>query len=139
MAAMTAAQRDDFLRQSRIAMLTTIDLDGVPTSQPVWFDWDGAVARVFTSRGSAKIERISVNPRVCLAVAEPVGIPEAWVSIEGTAAVDAAGGWPLAQLLTPRYYAADQARKALADWGARPEQWVALVITPKRIRSLAAS
>ncbi|HLZ72349.1 MAG TPA: TIGR03618 family F420-dependent PPOX class oxidoreductase [Dehalococcoidia bacterium] len=136
MAAMTPAQRDAFLRQPRIAMLITLYDDGAPAAVPVWFEWEGERARIFTGRGSEKIHRVQANARVALCVAEPAGVPEAWVTIEGTAAV-LDGGWALAQRLAPRYYRAGQAAKVLAEWGRTPEQWVVIEITPRRIRSLA--
>jgi PPOX class probable F420-dependent enzyme len=126
--------RDTFLREARIAKLATLNRDGSPTIVPVWFEWDGAEARVFTFDSSAKVRRIRRDPRVALSVEEPVGVPEAWVTIEGTASVEP-GGLALAERLAPRYYTPDRARAALAEWGARPERLVVLRITPRAIRS----
>jgi PPOX class probable F420-dependent enzyme len=136
MAAMTTEQRDAFLREARIATFISLYADGAPAAVPVWFEWDGGRARLFTGRRSEKIRRLQANPRVALSVAEPVGVPEAWVTIEGTAAV-LDGGWALAQRLAPRYYSADRAAQALAEWSTTPEQWVIVEITPRRIRSMA--
>ena len=105
---------------------------------PVWFEWDGERARLFTSRTSEKVRRLRADPHVCLTVAEPVGVPEAWVSIEGTAAIVDSGGLELAQRLAPRYYTPDKARKALEEWGAQASQWVVVEITPRRVRSMPA-
>ena len=135
MPAMTPAQRDAFLHEPRIALLTTLYADGSPLAVPIWFDWDGERARVFTSRRSEKVRRIGQDQRVCLTVAEPAGVPEAWVAIEGTAIVRD-GGWEVAQRLAPRYYPPDKAEQALRDWGADAEQWVVVEITPRRIRSM---
>lgn len=137
MAQMSAAQRDGFLREARIASLVTLYAGGAPTVAPVWFEWDGERARLFTSAGSEKVRRLRADPRVCLAVAEPTGVPEAWVTIEGTAAIHTAGGWELAQRLAPRYYAPAQAARALADWQQSAADWALIEITPRRIRSLA--
>lgn len=136
MAAMTPEQRDAFLREPRIATFISLYGDGTPAAVPVWFEWDGTHARLFTGRRSEKVRRLQGNPRVALCVAEPVGVAEAWVTIEGTAAV-LDGGWALAQRLAPRYYAADRAALALAEWSKTPEQWVIVEITPRRIRSMA--
>jgi PPOX class probable F420-dependent enzyme len=137
MTAMTREQRESFLREPRIAVLVSLNPDGAPTGIPVWFEWDGERARVFTSRTSAKIGRITADPRVCLTIAEPAGVPEAWVTIEGRADVRDEGGFALAQRLTPRYYRPEKAAKALAEWGRRPEHWVVIEIRPDRIRSVA--
>ena len=136
MTLMTTAQRDTFLMQPRIAKLVTLYADGTPTVVPVWYDWDGEHAWVFTSRNSEKIRRIRSDPRVCLSVEEPVGVPEAWVTIEGTAAIEE-GGMELARRLAPRYYTEEKAARALEQWSRQADQWVLLEITPRRIRSAA--
>ncbi len=136
MAAMTPEQHDAFLHEARIATLITLYDGGAPAAVPVWFEWDGGRARVFTGRTSEKVRRLQADSRVALCVAAPAGVPEAWVTIEGAAAV-LDGGWALAQRLAPRYYNAERAAKALAEWGAKPEQWVVIEIVPRRIRSLA--
>src|SRR5262245_57108388 len=98
---MTTAQRDAFLQQARIATFISLNPDGSPTAVPVWHEWDGAYARLFTERTSPKLRRIATDPRVALTVAEPVGVKEAWVTIEGTATV-ADGDSGLMRRLTPR-------------------------------------
>lgn len=138
MAAMTLEQRDAFLREPRIAKLVTLYADGSPTVVPVWFEWDGELARLFTLDTSEKVRRIRRDPRVCLSVEEPTGVAEAWVTIEGTAAIED-GGFVLAQRLAPRYYPPEQATAALDDWAKQADHWVSVAITPRRIRSLAAA
>lgn len=135
MAQMTPAQRDAFLDQPRIATLISLTASGRPTAVPVWYEWDGAVARVFTYGTSEKVGRISADPRVALTVAEPVGVPEAWVTIEGIATIEPEGGYELAARLAPRYYPADKAAASVEAWGADPGVWVVIVIRPERIRS----
>jgi PPOX class probable F420-dependent enzyme len=136
---MTVAQRDAFLADPRIAVLTSLGADGAPTAVPVWFGWDGKLARVFTGRSSEKIGRLRADPRVCLTIAEPAGVPEAFVTIEGTARILDDGGLALAKQLTPRYYDAEKAARTLADWGSNPSEWALIEITPTRIRTLAPS
>ena len=137
MASMTIDQRDAFLRETRIATLVTLDRDGAPVPVPVWYEWDGTRARLFTGRDSHKVTRILNDARVSLSVAEPVGVPEAWVSIEGTATVDQDGGFTLAERLARRYYTADKAAAVLPRWERLADQWVVIVIEPNRIRSSA--
>jgi PPOX class probable F420-dependent enzyme len=135
---MTSPQVNEFLSKPRIATLITLYADGSPKAVPVWFEWDGSRARLFTSRRSVKVGRIRADPRVCLSVAEPVGINEAWVSIEGTAQVTDGGGMDLARRLAPRYYTAEKSKQALAEWEKTAGNWVVVEITPRRIQSLAA-
>lgn len=135
MAKMTAAQIDAFLRETRIAKLATLNADGSPTVVPVWFDWDGTTASVFTERKSPKVKRILADSRVALSVEEAVGVAEAWVTIEGNAAIEDEGGFALAQRLAPRYYTPEKSAAALAQWGRTAEEWVVVRITPRKIRS----
>jgi len=58
MAQMTPEQRAAFLAEARIAKLVTLYADGSPTAVPVWFEWDGRQARIFTGRTSEKVRRI---------------------------------------------------------------------------------
>jgi PPOX class probable F420-dependent enzyme len=132
---MTEAQSDAFLRETRIAKLATLKNDGSPTIVPVWFEWDGTTAVVFTSRNSAKVGRIRRDPRVALSVEEPVAVPEAWVTLEGKATIEESGGIELARRLAPRYYGPERAASALESWEKMAADWVVLRITPARIRS----
>lgn len=137
MAEMTQGQRDAFLRETRIAKLATLNSDGSPNIVPVWFEWDGETATIFTTRSTAKTRRIRRDPRVALSVEEAVGVPEAWVSIEGTASIEEAGGWELAEQLARRYYTAQQNETVLPEWEKMASEWVVIRITPTRIRSSA--
>ncbi len=130
---MTPDERDAFLRETRIGKLATLKADGSPTIVPIWFEWDGAEARIFTSRTSAKVKRLQADPRAALSVEEGVGVPERWVTVEGTVTVDEAGGWALAQKLAARYYTPERCAEALASWEKMKDQWVVLRITPARI------
>jgi PPOX class probable F420-dependent enzyme len=137
MAEMTIAQRDAFLMAPRIGTLSMLTASGAPTAVPIWYDWDGERVRMFTSGGSAKVARIRRDPRVCLTVAEPAGVPEAWVSIEGDASIEAGTGFALAQRLAPRYYTPEHAERTLASWGRVAADWVTIVIEPRTVRSAA--
>lgn len=137
MAEMTEEQRDAFLAGPRIATLATLTRDGAPVAIPIWYEWDGERARMFTGRTSPKVARIRRDGRVCLAVAEPAGVPEAWVAIEGVASIEEGTGFALARRLAPRYYGPEQAARTLAEWGRDADNWVTIVVEPRRIRSSA--
>lgn len=134
---MTEAQASAFLRETRIAKLATLNADGSPTVVPVWFEWDGRTAALFTYQKSPKLSRIRRDDRVALSVEEPMGAKEAWVTIEGTAAVEATGGIELARRLIVRYYDEQRVRAVLPGWEKMAAEWVVVRITPKRIRSSA--
>jgi PPOX class probable F420-dependent enzyme len=137
MAEMSAEQRDAFLKEARIGTLSMVMAGGAPTAVPIWYDWDGERVRMFTSRNSAKVARIRRDARVCLTVAEPTGVPEAWVSIEGTASIEEGGAFALAQRLAHRYYTLEKAARTLEVWGRTADVLVTVVVEPRRIRSSA--
>ena len=132
---MTPEQREAFLREVRIAKLATLNADGSPTIVPVWFEWDGATAALFTGRTSPKIRRIARDSRVALSVEEGVGATEAWVTIEGTASVEQSGGYELAERLAQRYYEEPRRSEALSEWEQARDEFVVVRITPSRIRT----
>jgi PPOX class probable F420-dependent enzyme len=132
---MTPNQRDDFLREARIAKLVTLRDDGSPTVNPVWFEWDGTSARLFTSRGTGKVKRIAANPRVALSVETGVGEPEAWVSLEGDGVVLEEGGKELARRLIERYYDDAKIAATWPSWEAGAANFVVIELTPSRIVS----
>jgi PPOX class probable F420-dependent enzyme len=137
MAEMSIAQRDAFLGQARIGVLAMLGAQGAPIAIPIWYEWDGERARIFTHHQSPKIARLRRDGRVCLTVAEPVGVPEAWVAIEGLATIEAGTGFALAERLAPRYYPPAQAAQTLAAWQRNAQDWVTIVLDPQRIRSSA--
>jgi PPOX class probable F420-dependent enzyme len=136
MTAMNQSQRDAFLAGARIATLVTLNPDDSPTGVPVWFEWDGTTAIVFTSATSPKVARIRRDGRVCLTIAEPAGLREAWVTIEGIASIENHGGIELARRLAPRYYTPERAAAVMPGWEAAAASWVVIRITPTRIRSV---
>ena len=135
MAEMSPEERERFLRETRIAKLATLNVDGSPTMVPVWFEWDGGTATIFTGKDSPKIRRIERDPRVALTVEEGVGVPERWVTVEGTAVIEESGGYELAERLAQRYYDEPRRSDALAEWGTLRDDFVVVRITPTRIRS----
>jgi len=135
MASMSPAEVETFLRETRIGKLAYLHPDGMPTVVPIWFEWDGQVARIFTSRTSRKAKRIAEEPRVALSVEEPVGVQERWVTIEGTCSITGEGTVGLIERLARRYYEPAKAEETIRAWTSRPEMWVTLTITPLKVRS----
>ena len=134
---MTEAQSDAFLRETRIGTLCTLNADGSPNAIPLWYDWDGDKIRMFTNRGTAKVRRLNRDARACLSVAEPVGGPEAWDTVEGSVEIRGEGGREQACRLATVYYEPEKARRTIDNW-KKLEDWVLLELIPTRIRSSIA-
>lgn len=130
---MTVEQRDDFLSMARIAKLVTLRDDGSPTVNPVWFEWDGTSARLFTSRGTGKVKRIRADSRIALSVETGVGEAEAWATLEGNATIRDEGGKELARRLIERYYDESKIAATWPGWEAAAANFVVIELTPSRI------
>ena len=132
---------DDFLAsRSRIAMLSSLRRDGRPLTVPVWFDWDGAVVRMFAGAGSPKIARLERDPRVTVVVANESDEPEFWVAFDGDVRIDDQGGLALAEQLAPRYWdLTDPKQEAALDaWReAGDGAFKLIVLEPTAVRSYA--
>lgn len=137
MTKLTDEARDAFLAETRIGILSTTGKDGRSISVPVWFEWDGSHARVFTSAGSPKIARLERDPRVSLLVVNNVGEQEYWVAIDGEVEIREKGAAELAKRLANRYWdMTDQDHKKTVDmWVAEGATLRLLEIVPTQIRS----
>jgi PPOX class probable F420-dependent enzyme len=132
---MTESECDAFLREIRIGTLCTLNEDGSPNAVPLWYDWDGQILRMFSSRDTGKVRRLTEDPRACFSVEDPVGVAEAWVTVEGTIEILDKGGKDLALKLAGIYYAGEQRTQTLSKWGEK-EDWLLLELTPTKIRSI---
>ncbi len=103
---LTDQERDAFLKEARYGILTHLLKDGSPVAVPVWFEWDGSTARMFTSRLSPKMKRLDNDPRVSLLVINAVDEPETWVALDGEAQIheDGEGAFALAERMAPHYW-----------------------------------
>ncbi len=54
------------LREEPIVWLTSVDGNGTPQPNPVWFLWDGSAVLVYSLTDAARNRHISRNPRVAL-------------------------------------------------------------------------
>jgi PPOX class probable F420-dependent enzyme len=137
MAAMTDAEREAFLAAPRLGMFSTLDADGAPVTVPVWFEWDGAAARVFSGAATGKVRRIERDPRASLLAPNSVGEPEAWVAFDGEIEIVVEGAFELAERLAHRYWdmGDEKHRSELESWRSAAPYLRVLTLRPKRIRS----
>jgi PPOX class probable F420-dependent enzyme len=131
-AQMTDDEVDAFLRVPRMANLITLRDDGMPTSQPLWFEWADGVIRMFSGRATGKIRRLARDKRASVTITTGLGEAPAWVTVEGTAEVET-GGADLARRLAPFYDGEEFAEKALARLEGDPDGLCLITITPTRI------
>ena len=130
---MTPERRREFLTQgTRTAMLATTRADGRPHVAPIWFVLDGEDLVFTTAATSVKGRTLARDPRVCLAVDEPVP-PFAFVMVEGVATIteEPAELLRLATRIGGRYMGADRAEEYGRRNGVAGELLVR--VTPARI------
>ncbi len=60
------------LRDERVVWLSTVDEDGFPHIVPVWYVWDGEAIVIFSKPGARKVRSMLRQPRVALALGEPL-------------------------------------------------------------------
>lgn len=105
-----------------------------PAPRPVWFELtDQDTVQIFSFASTPRVARLREVPRASVIVATPVGEPEQWVSIEGTATLHADGPFELAERLAARYYAGEPEKLALLDeW--RKAELVRIELVPEKVQ-----
>lgn len=131
--------RDEFLQEARYGILSHQRKDGSPIAVPVWFEWDGVTARMFTSGSSPKLKRLASDPRVSLLVINAVDEPEAWVALDGEVTVKQDGdkAFALAERMAARYWdLEDDGRKQTLElWRQAAAALQVIELEPKKIRT----
>ena len=59
---------EEFLRQTLVGVISTIDKKAHPRTAPIWFHWENGSAYMFTDRSSLKWRNIQRNPYASLCV-----------------------------------------------------------------------
>jgi PPOX class probable F420-dependent enzyme len=135
---MTVAEREAFLTPPRLGMLATLRRDGSPVAVPVWFEWDGAAARMFTSVDSAKVRHLQRDSRASLLVANTIGEKEEWIAFDGRVVVRPDGGYELAEKLARRYWGdltQPERKQTMDDWRELSDTWRVLELVPQKVRT----
>ncbi|MBW4721985.1 pyridoxamine 5'-phosphate oxidase family protein [Saccharothrix obliqua] len=132
MPVMTEAQREAFLAEAHVGVISIARPDGPPLAVPIWYDYTpGGVVRVQTGPESVKYRLLTAAREFSL-VAQEETLPYRYVSVSGpvvaveekTSAADLAA-------MTHRYFdpvrAAEYLRSieghTIATFHMRPERW----------------
>ena len=65
---MNPKQIEEFLRQTRVAVISTVDSSGRPRSAPIWYEWEDGSAYMFTDRRTLKWRNIQTTPHASLCI-----------------------------------------------------------------------
>ena len=106
MAQLSDAQRAFVQDNPFVGTVTTLRADGSPHSTVVWVDADGDAVLFNTARGRAKERHILRDPRVSVAVVDPLDAFR-WVAVTGTAELVDDGADDHIDRLAKKYLGAD--------------------------------
>ena len=123
---------EEFLCQTLVGVISTIDKKGHPRTAPIWFHWENGSAYMFTDRNSLKWRNIQRNPYASLCVdwREP---PYKSVILDGLIEEVGRSLYELVLLMALRYYG-DEVGSEFAEGYKNKEADVAVFrLTPHRI------
>src|SRR3954452_4847431 len=66
-------------------VIATVREDGSPQATPVWIDYDGASALVYSAHGRSKVKNIERDPRATVTVLEAENQQSGYVMVSGPA------------------------------------------------------
>jgi PPOX class probable F420-dependent enzyme len=98
----TTAERDAFLQEANVAVLSTLDRRGRPHGVPIWFLYEDGVFVMITGRRSQKARNIERNPEVSLVIDRRT-LPYYAVMVQGPAEIGPAPSRELHRRMAVRY------------------------------------
>jgi PPOX class probable F420-dependent enzyme len=110
-----------FLAEPHLLDLATVTPDGFPHVTPVWFEWDGHIFWISTTKERKKARNLAKNRKAGFSIA-PSGLPYKAVVGYGTVEMEDDPEGKLIRKLCHRYLPADKADayyKTLMQMGSR--------------------
>ena len=123
---------DEFLRQTLVAVISTVDTSGRPRSAPIWYQWEDGAAYFFTGRSTLKWRNLLRNPlaSVCVDWREP---PYKSVILDGTVEEVDRPLYDLVLSMALRYYGEDEGRAFAEEYRGDQPDVVIFKFTPTRV------
>ena len=121
------SKRDEFLREPRTGVLSTLGKSGTVHAVPVIYLWQDGTFRILTDRISQKRKNIDRSGRASLCIPGEGG---RYVTAEGPVAIEDPVSYDQRLALHTHYRGLEAATKVVAD-GAH-ERMITLVLTPER-------
>ena len=122
----------EFLAESRIAVMATINRDGTPQLTPNWYYYDGGVLTFITTKERLKYLNLERDNRMSVCIyAAPMASD--YVVIKGSATLKDQDIWDEARCILARYVPEHEIDEHLDLWKTQPR--VLGTVTPTRISS----
>ena len=127
---MPLSQQDTqrFLSEPRNVILGTIRKDGSPQLNPMWFDWNGEVFYISTTKTRYKYRHILRDPRVTLCIDETETLKT--LLVEGRATIQEDDIWGITQRIVEKYVQSEHVEERMARFRSEPR--VLIVVTPQK-------
>ena len=122
----------EFLGQTLVAVISTVDAGGGPRSAPIWYQWEDGAAYFFTGRGTLKWRNLRRDPRasVCVDWREP---PYRSVILDGAVEEVDRPLYDLVLSMALRYYGEDEGRAFAEEYRGDQPDVVIFKLTPTRV------
>ena len=123
---------DEFLRQTLVAVISTVDRSSHPRSAPIWFHWEGGAAYMFTDRSTLKWRNIQRYPYASLCVdwREP---PYRSVILDGLVEEVDRSLYELVLMMALRYYGDEVGTEFAQEYKDQSANVAAFRLVPERI------
>ena len=123
---------DEFLRQTLVAVISTVDKSGRPRSAPVWFSWQNSAAYMFTERHTLKWRNIERYPYASLCV-DWRERPYKSIILDGPIEEVERPLYELALSMALRYYGEEQGAIFAEDYKDQSKNIAVFRLVPKRV------
>ena len=123
---------DEFLSQTLVGVVSTVDARGRPRSAPIWYAWEAGAAYFFTGRQTLKWRNLLRDPHASLCVdwREP---PYRSVILDGTVEEVVRPLYEFALSMAVRYYGDEEGRAFAESYRGDHPDVVIFKLVPTRI------
>lgn len=118
-----------FLEEHFLAMLTTLRADGMLSTNPIGYVWDGRQIRVSTLKSRMKYKNILRDDRICFCVQSPTN-PMDYLEVRGHATVE---DDPDRSFFREQFRRGMGGEEPPADLDAPDAERVIIVLHPKQV------
>ena len=123
---------DEFLSQTLVGVISTVDANGRPCSAPIWYQWEDGAAYFFTGRRTLKWRNLLREPHASLCVdwREP---PYKSVIVSGVVEEVDRPMYDLVLSMAVRYYGDEEGRKFTDSFLEEESDLVVFRLIPTRV------
>lgn len=121
------ASHADLLETNALAFVATVDANGAPQVNPVWFGWDGTHLRFSHTASRQKYRNLKRDPRMAVTIVDPTN-PYRYLELRGKViAIDADPTRGYIDKMAKKYMGVD-----VYPWHQPTDERVIIVFEPER-------